>query len=182
VNQLKGRRVKRFFLTTIASIALTMGLASEVAAAPTVDISTVKFQITSAKCGYLPANTTINGSGTQKSITNMRTDASGITTIENTTHAYGTATDNHGNTYVFNYSNSFRVSNTVANPGTFSGSMTDTFSLAGNGPAQLHNGFVAGITSSDGFVTASWAVRSSRGDPISFATGSIEAAHHCDPI
>jgi len=60
--------------------------------------------------------------------------------------------------------------------------MTDAFSLAGNGPAQLLNGFDAGITSSDGFVSASWAVKFSRGDPISFSTGPIEAAHHCDPI
>jgi len=107
---------------------------------------------------------------------------SGMTTIENSTRANGTATDNLGNTYVFNYSNSFRVSNTTAHPGTFSGMMTDAFSLAGNGPAQLHNGFDAGITSSDGFVSASWAVKSSRGDPISFSIGPIEAAHHCDPI
>jgi hypothetical protein len=147
-----------------------------------IDTSTVSFTITSGGCSNLPAGTTITGSGTQRSITTVRTDASGVTTIENSTHAYGTATDNSGNTYVFNYSNSFRVSNTTAAPGTFSGSMTDTFSLAGNGPAQLHNGFVAGITSSDGFATASWDVKSSRGDPISFATGSIEAAHHCDPI
>jgi hypothetical protein len=160
-----------------------MGLASEVAAAgATVETSSVSFTITSGRCHYLSPGTTVTGAGTQKSITTMRTDANGVTTIQNTTHAHGTATDNSGHTYVFNYSNSFRVSNTVAHPDTFSGMMTDVFSLAGNGPAQLHNGFVAGVTSSDGFVTASWDVRSSRGDPISFATGVIEDAHHCDPI
>jgi hypothetical protein len=178
-----GRHVKQLVITALASVALTVGLASEVAAGgATIETTTVTFTITSAHCQYLPAGTTITGSGTQKSITNVRTDASGITTIENSTHAHGTATDNHGNTYVFNYSNSFRASNSVASPGTFSGSMTDAFSLAGNGPARLHNGFEAGITSSDGFVSASWNVKSSRGDPISFATGPIEAAHHCDPI
>ena len=175
--------MKRFVITAITTIALVLALTSDVAAAgATIETSAVSFTITSAGCQYLPAGTTVRGSGTQKSITTVRTDASGVTTIENSTHANGTATDNSGNTYVFNYSNSFRVSNTVAHPGTFSGSMTDAFSLAGNGPAQLHNGFVAGITSSDGFVSASWDVKSSRGDPISFATGPIEAAHHCDPI
>lgn len=175
--------MKRFVITAIATIALTIGLTSGVAAAgATIETSTVSFTITSAGCQYLPAGTTVTGSGTQKSITTIRTDASGVTTIENSTHANGTATDNSGNTYVFNYSNSYRVSNTVAKPGTFSGSMTDAFSLAGNGPTQLHNGFVAGVTSSDGFATASWDVKSSHGDPISFATGSVEAAHHCDPI
>jgi hypothetical protein len=175
--------MKRLVISTIASIALAALLTSEAAAAgATIDTFPVSFTVTSAQCQYLPAGTTITGSGTEKSITTMRTDANGITTIENTTHANGTATDSAGNTYVFNYSNSFRVSNTTAKPGTFSGMMTDVFSLAGNGPVQLHNGFVAGITSSDGFVSASWDVKSSRGDPITFATGSIEAAHHCDPL
>jgi hypothetical protein len=180
----RGDQLKRLVISAITVLAVALG-ATPVAAVDggaTIETSSVSFTITSAKCSNLPAGTTITGSGTQKSITTMRTDASGITTIGNSTHAHGTATDNRGNTYVFNYSNSFRVSNTTAHPGTFSGMMTDVFSLAGNGPAQLHNGFVAGITSSDGFNSASWDVKSSRGDPISFATGPIEAAHHCDPI
>jgi hypothetical protein len=176
--------VRRLAVTGFAVLALAMATAGDVAAAggATIETSTVTFTLTSSACGNLPAGTTVTGTGTETSITLMRTDASGITTIQNTTHAQGTATDNSGNTYVFNYSNSFRVSNTTSAPGTFSGMMTDVFSLAGSGPARLHNGFVAGITSSDGFVSASWEVVSSRGDPISFATGPIEAAHHCDPI
>jgi hypothetical protein len=175
--------VRRLAITALAVLALAMAATDSAAAAgATIETSTVTFTITSAGCGNLPAGMTITGAGTQTSITLVRTDASGVTTIQNTTHAHGTATDNSGNTYVFNYSNSFRVSNTTSAPDTFSGTMTDAFSLAGSGPAQLHNGFVAGITSSDGFVSASWDVVSSRGDPISFATGPIEAAHHCDPI
>jgi len=150
------------------------------AAGATVDTFPVTFTITSAQCGNLPAGTTINGSGAETSITTVRTDASGVTTIENSTHAQGTATDNQGNTYVFNYANSFRVSNTVASPGRFSGNMTDAFSLAGNGPAQLHNGFSAGLTSSDGFATITWSSVTSRGDPISFGSGAVIA--HCDPL
>jgi hypothetical protein len=34
----------------------------------------------------------------------------------NATHAAGSATDQANNVYVFNYSNEFRISNTVAQP------------------------------------------------------------------
>lgn len=179
---MKGSHMTRLVLSLITVLTLMLGVTSSVALAggATIETSPASFTMTSSQCGNLPPGTTINGTGTQTSITLVRTDASGVTTIFNVTHTKGTATDNLGNTYVFNYSNSFKVSNTVASPGTFSGSMTDSFSLAGSGPANLHNGFEAGITSSDGFATASWDVKSSHGDPISFATGSVVA--HCDPL
>jgi hypothetical protein len=82
------------------------------AAGPALDEFPVSFTLTSATCPLLPSGTTIEGSGTEKSITNVRTDRNGRTTIMNTTHAFGTATDQAGNSYVFNYSNSFSVSNT----------------------------------------------------------------------
>ena len=92
-------------------------------------------------------------------------------------HARGTATDQNGNVYVFNYSNEFRVSNSVAEPDSYSGLMTDAFSLTGSGPAHLNNGFVADISTSD-FKSFTWAPRSAHGDPISFTTGET----HCDPL
>jgi len=175
--------MQRLVISAIAILALTLGGTSAVAAAgggATIDTFAVSFTITAAQCGNLPAGTTLEGSGTAMSITTSRTDASGVTTIVNSTHAQGTATDNDDNVYVFTYSNSFRASNTVANPETFSGSMTDSFSLAGNGPARLHNGFVAGLTTSDNFATITWDVTTSRGDPISFASGPVVS--HCDPL
>ena len=145
----------------------------------TSDTFPVRFTVTSHDCQYLPANTTVTGSGMETSITVVRTDASGATTITNSTHATGTATDGQ-NTYGWNYSNAFRVTNTAAHPDTFSGSMSDAFSLAGNGPVQLHNGFVADLTINGSFTSFSWSVRASRGDPISFATGPVVS--HCDPL
>ena len=60
----------------------------------------------------------------------------------NTSHASGTATDQAGNTYVWNYANHFSVSD--SGPQTaFAGEMVDAFTLAGNGPAHLNNGFRA---------------------------------------
>lgn len=173
--------MKRLVLSALTTLALTLGSTGVVmAGGPAIETFPVSFTITSAQCGNLASGTTITGSGSETSITIVRTDASGVTTIMNTSHAQGTATDDLGNTYVFNYSNSFRVSNSVADPDTFTGTMSDSFSLAGNGPAQLQNGFVAVLTTSDNFATATWQVLNSRGDPIGFAAGPIVA--HCDPL
>jgi hypothetical protein len=87
--------------------------------------------------------------------------------------------DQAGNRYVFNYSNEFRASNTRAQPGVYSGTMTDAFSVAGSGPVSLHNGFLAGITTNATLTSFSFpTVQNSRGDPIDFSTG----AAHCDPL
>ena len=99
----------------------------------------------SETCSNLPDGTSITWSGTGQSITRIRTDASGVTTIGNITHAHGIATDQVGNTYTFNYTNTFRISNTLADPAVFSGPMVDSFSLAGQGPIRLHAGFVADL-------------------------------------
>jgi hypothetical protein len=140
------------------------------------DTTPVGFVLSSGGCTNLPAATTVNGTGVEKSITTTRTGRDGVTTIGNSTHARGTATDQNGNAYVFNYSNQFRVSNTVADPGTFTGVMTDSFSLAGRGPARLTNGFFAIFTTD--FDTFSFQPIRSKGDPIDFTNGSA----HCDPL
>jgi hypothetical protein len=132
--------------------------------------------LSNATCQYVPAGTTISWSGPETSTFIARTDANGVTTISSVSHASGTATDNHGNAYAFDYSNALRVSNSVADPDTFTGTMTDHFSLAG--PAlHLNNGFIAALTTnfSDVFV---FDPINARGDPIDFADGSA----HCDPL
>ena len=96
----------------------------------------------------------------------------------NATHTHGTSTDQAGNVYVFNYSNTFRVSNTIANPDVFSGLMTDHFSNSGSGPAKLNNGFVANITASADFSTFVVIPITSFGDPLGFPEGTP----HCDPL
>ena len=90
-----------------------------------------------------------------------------------------TATDPAGHRYVFEYNNEFRVANTIAQPDIYSGTMHDAFSLAGNGPANLHNGFLAGITTDATLKNFSFPIDlASRGDPIEFPSG----ASHCDPL
>jgi hypothetical protein len=172
--------VKRLTTAAIMVVALLVGVTSAIAAngGATVETFPVSFVLSSSSCSNLSAGTTVTGSGSETSITTSRTDRDGVTTIVNSTHAHGTATDQGGNVYVFNYSNAFRVADTPANPAVFSGSMIDQFSLAGDGPANLHASFVADITTD--FTIFSWDVRNSRGDPIDFATGPV--VHHCDPL
>jgi len=169
-------------LAGIAAIAMTLCVGVPVATARSeIVVETIPMTfapLNSDTCQFLPDGTEITWSGTGTSITRTSTDASGVTTIRNVTHANGVATDQDGNSYRFNYANSFTFSNSIADPGVFSGRMVDAFSLAGPGGIRLENGFVAIVTTD--FATFSFDVLTSRGDPISFATGPVEA--HCDPL
>jgi hypothetical protein len=159
-----------------AILVIALVTALPAGASPLIETFPVRFTLSSAQCSNLASGTTLTGSGIEKSITIERTNASGVTTVINTTHAHGTATDQDGNVYVFNYSNEFRVSNTVASPDVFTGLMTDHFSNSGSGPAKLNNGFVARVTFTPTSFTAV-PIRSF-GDPLSFPDGVA----HCDPL
>jgi hypothetical protein len=177
--------MKRVTTSVIALVALAVGLTSSIAEAadgvPIVERSTASFRLSSDTCSHLPSGTIVNGSGPQISVTMERTSRDGVKTIQNSTNASGTATDQLGNRYVFHYSNQFRISNTVAHPDVFSGSMTDVFVIGGAGPARLHNGFAADLTTDAAFSSIrSWNVRHAFGDPISFLPGPFVA--HCDPL
>jgi hypothetical protein len=176
--------VKRLTAASVAVLMLALGVGSATAGSggATIESIPASFSLSSTStdgvpggCQYLPAGLTITWSGLEKSITLVRTDRNGVTTIQNTTHAYGKASDQNGGTYAFNYSNSFHVTETSAGSGTFSGQMTDHFSLAGGG-IHLSNGFVANITTD--FASFTFDPIHSNGDPIDFAT----VAPHCDPL
>jgi hypothetical protein len=172
-----GYSVRRLAVVSAILIAALV-VAVPAKASPFIETFPATFTLSSATCSNLADGTTLDGSGTGRSITIERTDRSGITTIMNTTHIHGTSTDQDGNVYVFDYRNGFRVSNTIADPDTFSGLMTDHFSNSGSGPAKLNNGFVANITVSADFSTFVVEPISSFGDPLSFPDG----APHCDPL
>ena len=168
------KRIMTGLVTAIALLAVPGAAAA--AGGATVERFPVSWELSSETCSNLPAGTTIEGTGTEKSVTRTRT-AAGVTTISNTTTATGTATDQDGNTYVFLYSNTFRVSDTTADPGVFAGTMNDAFSLAGPGPARLSNGFTAHITTDFATFFTFDPIRA-YGDPISFPEGE----EHCDPL
>jgi hypothetical protein len=176
--------VKRLVALLAAVVALAVGVGAVAAAdGAGVQTRTVSFVLNTASCGNLAPGTSIMGSGTERSITTVRTDRHDVTTISNYTYASGTADDGHGNIYVFHYRNRFRVTNSAASPAVFTGKMRDAFSLDGDGPAgRLSNGFFANVTfqfNAAGEITsASFAALLSRGDPIDFSTGVA----HCDPL
>ena len=176
--------MKRLTAASIALLTLALGVGSATAASSGAIVESIpaSFSLSSTStngvpggCQYLPAGLTITWSGVEKSVTVARTDRNGVTTVQNVTHASGTATDQNDNTYAFNYSNEFRVTETSAGSGLFTGPMTDHFSLAGNG-IHLSNGFLATFTTD--FATLAFDPLQSRGDPIDFVTG----APHCDPL
>jgi hypothetical protein len=177
--------VKRLIAASVALLVLVLGAGSATAASSGAGIEflPVSFSLSSTStngvpggCPFMPAGLTITWSGLEKSVTVVRTGADGLTTVQNTSHASGEATDQNGNTYAFNYSNEFRVTQTSVGSDLFSGTMTDHFSLAGNG-LTLVNGFNSGLTTDlvDVFIFDN---TNSRGDPIDFAT----VAPHCDPL
>jgi hypothetical protein len=169
--------MRRHVFTTIGVVSLALNLVSILAAngGATVETFPVSFVLSSATCSNLPSGTELIGSGTGKSITTTDTDENGAVIVRNTTHSHGTATDQDGNTYVFNYSNEFRA---TLEGGVYSGFMTDAFAVAGRGPARVNNGF-AGHFESDfaTFFTVPILI-SSHGDPLDFVTGEV----HCDPL
>ena len=103
--------MRRSVVTAVGVVSLALSLGSLVYAreGATVETYPVDFVLTAGTCSNLSAGTELTGSGTAKSITTTRTDRDGVVTVLNSTHAHGTATDQDGNTYVFNYSNEFRA-------------------------------------------------------------------------
>jgi hypothetical protein len=169
--------MRRHVFTTVGVASLALSLVSIVAASDgaTVETFPVSFVLSSATCSNLPSGTELMGSGTEKSITTTRTDGDGVVILRNSTHSHGTATDQDGNTYVFNYSNEFRA---TVDGGVYSGLMTDAFALAGAGPAHLNNGFVGNFVSDFSSFFTVPDVIGSHGDPLDFVTGEV----HCDPL
>lgn len=160
-----------------AVLVIAFAFALPAAARPSIVTTQRDFVLSSEQCSNLADGTTLTGSGIEKAIESVRTNASGVTMIINATHTHGTSTDQDGNVYVFNYSNEFRISNSVASPDVFTGLMTDHFSNSGSGPAKLNNGFVANVTFGPGDAFAADPI-SSHGDPFSFPFGP----NLCDPL
>ena len=178
-------------LSSIAATAAVLVLGPAVASgatsghasqAPTVDTGPVEFTISWENCDELQEGSTIEGTGTIVSALVQTDRRDGVTVVRNTALAVGTATDQAGNTYTWSYDNRFEARNSTADPSSFSGNMVDEFLLGGDGPEQLHNGFVADI-SYVGSVDAPFAIyaRTSFGDPLEFGNED-KVAPRCDPI
>jgi hypothetical protein len=172
-------RERRFSMRRLALISAVLIVALVVAlpAGASPARRDVEFTLTWETCPNLPTGTILEGEGTESSITIQRT-AGGVTTTINATHTHGITTDQDGNVYVFNYSNEFRVSNSLTSPDISTGLMTDHFSNSGSGPAKLNNGFVANVTFGPGEFDFAVDPISSFGDPLNFTDGTAA----CDPL
>jgi hypothetical protein len=171
----RGSQMSRSVVTAIGVVSFAVGSLAAASKGATIQTFPVSFVLTSATCSNLPSGTVLTGSGTEKSITTTGTDRDGVVTVRNSTHAHGTATDQDGNTYVFNYSVAYRA---TLDGGVYSGFISDAFMLAGSGPARLNNGFVGDFVSDFSTFFRAPNVISSHGDPLDFVTGDV----HCDPL
>jgi len=170
-----GSQMSRSVVTAIGVVSFAVGSLAAASKGAPIQTFPVSFVLTSATCSNLPSGTVLTGSGTEKSITTTGTDRDGVVTVRNSTHAHGTATDQDGNTYVFNYSVAYRA---TLDGGVYSGFISDAFMLAGSGPARLNNGFVGDFVSDFSTFFRVPNVISSHGDPLDFVTGDV----HCDPL
>ena len=115
----------------------------------------VSFDLSAATCSQVPAGTVIHGEGTGKFSETSSGNVHSVIT--------GTATDNAGNTWRFNYTQNVRL---VGDGGN--GQITDHFNLVGNaGVLHVHTHFVVVFSSTGDLVE----VRQVTGDPMG-----------CDPI
>jgi len=121
-------------------------------------------------CTQLPAGLVITGSGESFIVISTRTDQNGNTVIERHNVVTGTATDNQGGSYIFNYADN---STMTIPPNVFpiTASVNDHFNLLGAGPGnQMQVGFNADVTITSP-TTFIFTPISIRGNPAS-----------CDPI
>jgi hypothetical protein len=147
--------VKRFAVTAVAIVSLAAWVSSAGATKGGSEVFGPAAWNVPIQCGLVGV-TTVTLTGTMR----WNQDGSGAyhTTIN------GTATDDLGNTYGFNYRNNYK-----GDPVNGPLHMTDHFNLVGSGPAsKLHAGFNLFVTA-DGSLT----LRSERG-------GSLTLG--CDPL
>jgi hypothetical protein len=148
---------------TVAVLAVVQVALAPLAAAAALQRVPVAFVLTPADCPDI--QTTITGSGEYFFRTNERTDKDGVTHIVVNVSANGTAVDEAGNTYRFNYHNNQQV---TVQPGGFPMQVdfSDHFNLIAGGTAgNVHAGFVVRLTFSAPDQLSAEVIVNERGTP-----------------
>jgi len=160
-------------------VTAVASLSTSAAAPPTPAVTQERFSVPftipfGVPCADLPPGVTlISGVAEFYLRTTTRVDSSGVTHLNISGTAFGTAVDNNGAIYAFNYANHFSLD---VPPGGFPQQirMTDHFNLNGAGKAShMHVGFVI-VGTIDG-----------PGDVFPWNTDAINIrgdAFNCDPI
>ena len=93
-------------------------------------------------CSQLPDGLVVSGTADLYVVTTVRVDRNGVTHVNINSIAIGTATDNEGGVYRFNYS-SHRSEEVPPGESNIQVKWTDHFNLVGAGRTiQVHTGFV----------------------------------------
>ena len=124
------------------------------------------FTIAKGQCSQLPADVEVQGLGLERTTT-VAEEVDGRLTYSRLSTITGTATDNFGGRYAFEYHNRLR---NAPIPG--SGIDVDTFKLTGKGPANgMSTFFRAKVTLDSGANPIGFEILEQNGDPF-----------HCDPL
>ena len=165
-------------LVSIAVLAIAAGMCVTTAIAhpgdaPAGEVTEVDWTLPAGQCKLLPKRLKVTGEGTQRKYVTIGADGS----YTEVNWVSGTAKDNRGGRYRFDYANTLTTQSTVV---PWTGVMTDFFSLKGTGAANgLHSSFLANFTlTSEDPAAFSFDPIVTFGDPISFPDG----AAHCDPL
>lgn len=169
-----GRFVATLVAMSLFGVAADAANAARKAAAAGPNSFPVAFTITSSQCSSVPAGADVQATGFQTNISNRHATGGVLRDIV-TSHAYGTATDPLGNTYVWSYS--FQQNTTSSDGQNWAGRAVDHFSLTGNGPVHIVAGFTGSITLVGSTIT-SITPSNVIGDPIGFD----DLSAHCDPL
>jgi hypothetical protein len=182
-------KTQRLFIALTAVACLTIGSAQAASAddpgdhghdhggTTTVTPFPVQFVINESNCSMVPPGTVLTGEGTLTDTKTVRV-RDGVTIETVVTPGEGTASDQNGKHYHWKYFSTSKASNSREWTNLFSGVFDDRFSLSGDGPITLENGFTA-VTVSDTLAnTFGLYPKKSYGDPFAFPTGP----NRCDPV
>jgi hypothetical protein len=174
--------IRRIAVAAAVTVAAVLGASSALAddtapPAPTL-VENVSWKITWKQCGDLPTGVVIKGKGTKRVWDTSSTDANGVTYFSEVAVITGTATDNRGGRYRFDYHDSVTTSHTTT---PYVALLVDHFDLVSVGAfgTGLHTFFMANVTvtSEDPF-QATFTPILKNGDPLDFKT----MTPHCDPL
>jgi hypothetical protein len=142
-------RPSRPIFGAVLVVLLLLALAPAAASAAPQTQRPVSFTIDAATCSAITSDVT--GTGVWREVTNTRVGQDGLTEVVYHATATGTAVDEQGTTYRFNYHN-LQQFTLPADGSPHQIRMSDHFNLVGAGGAnQIHVGFVGFITfSADG--------------------------------
>jgi hypothetical protein len=148
----------RRFVHVVVSASVMLGVAATPTLAAAPGETTISFDLSATTCSQLPSGMVIHGTGTARFSVTPNGNVHSVVS--------GTATDNAGGFWRFNYSQNMHP---LGGGGV---EVTDHFNLVGSGsPVKLHSHFVIDFTSSDLEHADLLTIKQVHGDPV-----------RCDPI